>query len=314
MIQPHVAHLSVFQRTPAWVLPHTDRRITETERRLYRRFPAAQRLVRNSIYAAREMLVFGLAKDQRYIKPLRRVATVHMHKQVKDRELRKKLTPRYSPGCKRLLLSDNFYPTLTKPNVELVTDQISEVSKVGIVTRDGHEHRFDTLIFATGFRVTDNPVLQRIHGRDGRSLSETWSSTGMQAYLGTTVAGFPNFFMMTGPNTGIGHTSLLVMIESQIRYVLDALRFMDRRRVSQLEVRPEVVTSFNEELQRKMSRTVWNAGGCASWYLDEHGRNTTLWPDFTWKFRARTRRFDPESYDTVPGFAPSRLIEEATSA
>lgn len=313
-IQPHVAHLSVFQRTPAWILPHTDRRITEPERRLYARFPAAQKAVRGGIYASREMLVFGLAKDPRLIKPLRRLATAHLHRYVKDRDLRKKLTPRYSPGCKRLLLSDTFYPALTKPNSELVVDPITRVTKSGVVTGDGREREFDALIFATGFRVTDNPVLDRVHGADGRSLSASWSETGMQAYLGTTIAGFPNFFLMTGPNTGIGHTSLVVMIEAQIRYIVDALHFMNQRRVGTIEVKPAAVTGFNQDLQRKMNRTVWSAGGCSSWYLDAHGRNTTLWPDFTWRYRLRTRRFDAENYETAPAFAPSAPVEEEVPA
>jgi cyclohexanone monooxygenase len=233
---------------------------------------------------------------------------------VKDRELRKKLLPRYSPGCKRLLLSDHFYPALTKPNVDLVTDGIAEVTKNGIVTRDGREREFDAIIFATGFRVTDNPVLERVHRGDGRSLSDVWSDKGMQAYLGTTVSGFPNFFLMTGPNTGIGHTSLVVMIESQIRYIKDALHFMEQRRVARVDVKQDVVQTFNDELQAKMSRTVWNAGGCASWYLDEHGRNTTLWPDFTFRFRSRTRRFDPENYDVVAAYDSGRTEEVAAGA
>lgn len=303
-IQPSVAHLSVFQRTPAWVFPHTDRRITNFERALFRRVPMAQRAVRAGIYGARELLVFGLTKDERFIRPLRRVAAAHLYKQVKDPELRRKLLPHYSPGCKRMLLSDDFYPALTQENVDLVTDPITEVYEGGIVTADGHKREFDTLVCATGFRVTDNPVLERVYGNDGRSLSEVWAETGMRAYLGTTVPGFPNLFMMTGPNTGQGHTSLLVMIEAQINYVMDALRFMTRHRVATVEVREPVVSAFNEELQRKLARTVWNRGGCSSWYLDEQGRNTTLWPDFTWRFRQRTRRFDPQNYAITPGFAP----------
>lgn len=316
MIQPHVAQMSVFQRTPAWVLPHTDRPITDFERKLYRRVPMAQRLVRGSIYAAREALVVGLAKDPRFVKPIRRLATMNLYKHVKDRDLRKKLTPRYSPGCKRLLLSDNFYPALTQPNTELVTDGVTRVTKNGIVTSDGREREYDAIIFATGFRVTDNPVLDHVYGRGGRSLSEVWSDNGMRAYLGTTVTGFPNLFLMTGPNTGIGHTSLLVMIEAQIRYIKDALRFMDRRRVATVEVKEDSLERFNDEIQSKMSRTVWNAGGCASWYLDDHGRNTTLWPDFTFRFRARTRRFDPEHYDVTPGYTATGRdsVEQAASA
>ena len=184
------------------------------------------------------------------------------------------------------------------------------------MTSDGRERDFDAIVFATGFRVTDNPALQHVFGAGGRSLADVWSEKGMRAYLGTTVTNFPNLFLMTGPNTGIGHTSLVVMIEAQIRYVLDALRFMDRRRVAAVEVKQEPLDRYNEELQSKMGRTVWNAGGCASWYLDDHGRNTTLWPDFTFRYRARTRRFDAENYLVTPRFAPSVRsdVEEAASA
>ena len=313
-IQPSVSHLSVFQRTPPWVLPHTDRPITEFERRLYRRVPVAQKAVRGAIYSARELLVLGMTKDPRFLAPVRRVATAHLHKQVKDRDLRRKLTPAYSPGCKRLLLSDHYYPALTKDNVELVTDPIAAVTPTGIATRDGRGHAFDALVFATGFRVTDNPAMDRIHGRDGRTLKATWAEDGMKAYLGTTAAGFPNLFLMTGPNTGQGHTSLVVMIEAQIRYIVDALRYMNRRGVATVDVKPDVVKKFNDKLQSKMSRTVWNAGGCSSWYLDEQGNNPTLWPDFTWKFRTLTKRFDAENYDAVPEYVPATTGKEVASA
>ncbi|HXM56502.1 MAG TPA: 4-hydroxyacetophenone monooxygenase, partial [Candidatus Dormibacteraeota bacterium] len=160
------------------------------------------------------------------------------------------------------------------------------------------------IVLATGFRVTDNPTFERLRGPSGRTLAEAWREEGMQAYRGTTVAGFPNLFLVTGPNTGIGHTSLVVMIEAQTRYVLDALRTMARRGVAEVEVRPDAQRRFNDDLQRRMRRTVWSAGGCASWYLDARGRNTTLWPDFTWRFRRLTRRFDAAAYALRPRRAP----------
>ncbi len=295
-IQPHVEHLTLFQRTPAWVLPHTDRPISDLERSLYRRFPPLQRLVRAWIYGSRELLVLGLAKDPRLIAPVRWLAQQHLERQVRDPALRERLRPRFSPGCKRLLLSDDFYPALTRSNVELVTSGIEAIHESAIVSTDGRAHPVDAVIYATGFHVTDNPVVQLIHGRDGRSLAQTWEDEGMRAYLGTTISGFPNLFMMTGPNTGQGHTSLLVMVEAQIRYLLDALRFMEARGVGTVEVRPEVMDAYNEDLQAKLRTTVWNAGGCMSWYLDREGRTPTIWPDFTWRFRRMTKRFDPQRY------------------
>ncbi len=299
-IVPHVqrvaGHLAVFQRTPPWVLPHTDRPISRLERALYRRQPALQRAVRAGIYTARELLVVGLARRPRLLATLRRLATAHLHRHVKDPELRRRLTPRYSPGCKRLLLSDAYYPALTRPNVSVVTEGIREIRPGGIVTADGVEHAVDTIVLATGFRVTNNPIAGRIRGRDGRTLAETWEESGLRAYLGTTVAGFPNLFLMTGPNTGIGHTSLVYMIESQVPYVVGALDTIVARDLDAVEVRSEPLDAYNEAVQARMRGSVWTMGGCASWYLDRHGRNTTLWPDFTWRYRRLTRRFDAESY------------------
>ena len=295
-IQPEVDRLFVFQRTPPWVLPHTDRPIGERERRLYRRFPLAQKLVRGAIYLARETMAVGMTRDPRLLAPLRAIALRHLKSQVPDRQLRKKMTPRYSPGCKRLLLSNDYYSAVAATNCDLVTEPIRELRGRTLVTSDGTERDVDVVIFATGFRVLDNPMKERIVGRGDRSLAEAWRTSGLRAYLGTTVPGFPNLFLMTGPNTGIGHTSLLVMIEAQVRYVIDCLRFMQERSIATVDVLPEAVESFNAELQARMARSVWTTGGCVSWYLDDEGRNSTLWPDFTFRFRQKTRRFDPAAY------------------
>lgn len=299
-IQPRVAHLDLYQRTPAWVLPHTGRRISGLERWLYRNVPGTQRVARWWVYWARELLVLGLAKNPRLVSPLRRLAIRHLERQVADPDLRARLMPRFSPGCKRLLLSNQYYPALAKPNVDVVTAAIAEVTERGLRTADGREREADVLIFATGFRVTDNPFAERVRGRAGRSLAEVWTETGQQAYRGTTVAGFPNFFLLMGPNTGLGHTSVVHMIESQVRYVAGALRAMRRRGAAAIDVRPEAQAAYNERIQAALRGSVWNTGGCASWYLDAHGRNTTMWPDFTWRYRLLMRRFDPDAYRMEP--------------
>jgi len=299
-IQPEVAHLDVYQRTAPWVLPHRDRPIRAWERAMYRRFPVLQRLVRAGVYWARELLIFGLAKDTKRLKGVERLARRHIEKQVADPELREKVTPTYTPGCKRLLPSNHWYPAITSDNVELVTDPIVEITPTGVVTADGTERPCDTLVLATGFKVTNHPIGFRIKGRDGETLGDLWSRQGMQGYKGTTISGFPNLVMLSGPNTGIGHTSLVVMIEAQVDYVLDMLRTLGRRAAASFDVKPEVQARFNDDLQKKMKRTVWNAGGCASWYLDDHGRNTTLWPDFTFRFVRMTKRFDPDAYVLEP--------------
>ena len=302
-IQSEVAALTVFQRTPPWVLPHTDRPTRAVERAIYRRFPAVQRAVRGGVYWLRELIFLAMARRSWLTRRIEQLARAHLARQVPDPDLRARLTPDYTPGCKRLLLSNTYYRALTAGNAAVVTHAITEIRPNAIVTADGREHAADVLIWATGFKVTDNPMLEVIKGRDGRSLRETWSETGLQAYLGTTVPGFPNLFVMTGPNTGLGHTSLVIMIEAQVDYLMGALDTMGRRGLASVEPRRDVTERYNAEIQRKLAPTVWSSGGCASWYLDAQGRNTTLWPDFTWKFKLRTRRFDAENYATVPARA-----------
>jgi cation diffusion facilitator CzcD-associated flavoprotein CzcO len=293
-IQPQVEKLHLFQRTPPWVMPHPDRPISDRERRLYRRFPLAQRAMRAAVYWARETFVLPFL-HKRLARLPETVARKHIASQVPDRELRRKLTPDYTIGCKRILISNDYYPAVSQRNVELVTDGIREVRERSIVCTDGSEREIDAIVFGTGFRVTDMPAAELIRGRSGRSLAEVWAGS-MQAYLGTSIAGFPNLFMIVGPNTGLGHNSMVFMIESQLAYVLDALRTMDARGVASVDVRPEVQDAYNAELQEGLRDTVWSTGGCVSWYLDDTGRNTTLWPGSTWPFRRRTRRFDPAAY------------------
>jgi cation diffusion facilitator CzcD-associated flavoprotein CzcO len=301
-IQPDVSRLHVFQRTPPWVLPHPDRPISRAERGLYRLVPGLRRLVRSAIYWGRETFVLAFAVDRRIMGLPERIARAHLRRQVPDPQLRARLTPDYRLGCKRILLSNDWYPALVQPNVELVTDAIREVRPRSIVTADGVEREVDTIIFGTGFHVTDMPVAHRVRGRGGRTLAEAWRGSP-QAYVGSTVAGFPNLFFLLGPNTGLGHTSVVFMIEAQIEHALGALRAMARCGAAAVEVRPEVQAAFNAGVQQKMRGTVWTAGGCASWYIDATGRNSTLWPDFTFRFRNRARRFAVADYELVAAAA-----------
>ncbi len=293
-IQPEVGELSVFQRTAPWVVPQRNRSISRREHRLFRALPAIQKLVRGAIYCARELFVVPFMHPSIGRLP-ERVALRHLRSQVPDPNLRARLEPTFRFGCKRILISDTYYPALTQPNVELVTEPISAVTERGIVTADGRERELDTIILSTGFHVTDLPIAERIHGADGRSLATVWQGSP-QAYLGTTVAGFPNLFMLMGPNTGLGHNSIVFMIESQIAYVMDCLRHLRDARVGVVEVREDVVGRYNDELQRRLQGSVWNSGGCSSWYIDENGRNTTIWPGSTWPFRQRLRHFNPADY------------------
>jgi cation diffusion facilitator CzcD-associated flavoprotein CzcO len=281
-IQPRVGKLHVFQRTAPWVVPHPNRPMTRVERALYRLFPPAQLAMRAGIYWARESFVLQFRR-RAVGKLLERISLKHLESQVKDPELREKLTPRYRMGCKRILPTDEWYPALVKPNVEVVTDAISEVRPHSIVTADGIEREVDTIIYGTGFHVTDVPIANRISGRDGRTLAEVWR-------------GSMHLFFLVGPNTGLGHTSIVFMIESQINYVLDALRAMRGRGASTVEVRAEAQAAYNAELDRMTEGTVWVSGGCQSYYIDRNGHNSTLWPTYTWPFRQRTRKFDIAAY------------------
>jgi cation diffusion facilitator CzcD-associated flavoprotein CzcO len=304
-VQRRAARLHLFQRTPPWVMPRVDRPVTAVEHWLFRTVPGAQRLARLGIYWARESSVVGFTLQPRLLRLVQRLALRHLHRQVRDPELRARLTPRYTIGCKRVLLSNDYYPALGRPNVEVLPTGVAEVRERSVVGRDGTEREVDTIIFGTGFHVTDPPAMHRVRGRHGRSLAEAWRP-GMAAHLGTTVAGFPNLFLLVGPNTGLAHTSIVLMIESQLAHVVDALRHIDACGASSVEVRPEVQAAFVERVQARMRRTVWMRGGCASWYLDASGRNTTLWPASTWGYRLRTRRFDPAGH-LVRGLAvPAR--------
>src|SRR5215212_5105279 len=296
---PAVAQMHVFQRTAPWIMPHTDRPISKRERRLYKRFPALQKLVRGGIYSARELLVLGFVKQPRLMKVVERLARKHMDSQISDPELRRKVEPGYTIGCKRILPSNKWYPALGRDNVELVTDGVTEVREHSIVTVGGEEVEVDAIIFGTGFAVTDMPVAKYLRGRGGRTLDEHWKGSP-RAHLGTTVPGFPNLFMLLGPNTGLGHSSMVYMIESQVAYVIDALKAMRRRGAATAEVKAEAVRDFVEDLDAKMQDTVWNTG-CSSWYLDDTGRNATLWPDWTFAFRRRAARFDESEYEIAAG-------------
>ena len=294
-IQARVRRLKVFMRTPPWIVPHSDRPITSLERRLYRRLPAAQKAVRSMVYWMHEAMVFGLVHKPARLKLLERAAKRHMNSQVADPELRRRLTPDYRLGCKRILPSNLFYPALQEPNVDLVTAGIREIQPDAIVTEDGDRHEVDAIVLGTGFRATDIKAAEWIRGRDGNTLKECWGQSP-RAYLGLAVAGFPNLFFLSGPNTGTGHQSQVFMIESHIEYVMDAIRTMDRRGLATVEVRPEVQEAYNRELEERMPGTVWSSGGCSSWYLDATGRNGVIYPDFTWRFRKRTRRFEPGKF------------------
>ncbi|MCU1615579.1 MAG: putative monooxygenase [Frankiales bacterium] len=303
-VQPVVGSVTVYQRTPPWIVPRTDHPVKPLARRIYRVLPPVQRAVRAALYLFREFLVIGMAKKRRFLKPVGKLARSHLRRQVRDPKLRAALTPDYTIGCKRILISNDYYPALTSPNAELVTAGIAEVRPTSIVSHDGVERPTDTIVLATGFHVTDLPIAEKIAGRDGRTLADVWGD-GMVTNRSTTVAGFPNLFLLVGPNVGVGHTSMVYMIESQLAYVEDALRTMENEGLELLETTPDAQDAYRKLIAEKSKGTVWLAGGCASWYLDEHGHNTTLWPDFTFRFRKLLRSLDRENYVGAPAGTPA---------
>jgi cation diffusion facilitator CzcD-associated flavoprotein CzcO len=293
-IQPDVAHLTVFQRTPPWVIPHFDRPVPAPERLLYRLLPQAQDVQRNLFFALYEATGIGFRGRTELIAPIEALGRAHLRRQVADPELREKLTPRYRFGCKRPILSNTYYPALAQDNVDVVTAGIERVDGDAVVTADGARHEVDTIITAIGYRYSRSLLVDRIAGVGARTLGAVWDNSP-RAYLGATVPGFPNFFILLGPNS-IGINSVIFSLEAQITYVLDALATMDREGVTRIELRPEFLERYVAEVDRRSDGSVWTDGGCKAYYTDDTGRNFAIYPGFASEYRRRTRRFDPAPY------------------
>ncbi|MBW1604419.1 NAD(P)/FAD-dependent oxidoreductase [Streptomyces sp. JJ66] len=310
-IQPDVGHLTLFQRTPPWVLPRVDRRISGAERWLHRTLPATRYLRRQLLWAIRELQVGAFTKHPGELGLVEKLASAHMKRVIKDPVLRRQLTPDYRIGCKRILLSNSYYPALAQPNVDLVASGLREVRGSTLVAADGTETEVDAVIFGTGFHVTETPIARRIKGVGGRTLAESWSG-GMQALRGASQAGFPNFMTVVGPNTGLGNSSMILIIEAQLNYLIDYLRHLDTLggRVA-LDARAEAVRAWSDHVQERMRRTVWQTGGCHSWYQDASGRNTTVWPGTTSEFRRVTRQVRLTEYDVLRPGTPARAAQPA---
>ncbi len=292
-IAPVVAHLDLFQRTPSWVLPHPGHPTKPSTRRLYRLLPPLQRLARWLHYWQREALVLGFVKDPSRMERGERQARAFLAATVADPATREALTPHYRMGCKRVLLSNDFYPALSRDTVELVTSPIERVEPAGVRTDDGELHELDVLVCATGFHVTDNPMAALVHGRDGRTLAEALSGT-LPSYLGTSFPGMPNLVMLMGPNTVLGHSSVVFMMEAQLRYGTELIT-RALATGSRLEPTPVAAQRWTDAVRAKLPSTVWGSG-CASWYLTSAGVNTTIWPDFTYRFRRATRHYRPSDH------------------
>jgi cation diffusion facilitator CzcD-associated flavoprotein CzcO len=294
-IAPGAERLHVFQRTPAWVIPRDTRYYGEGAKRRFARFDAWRRLHRARLYWSNESRVWPIFRPG-LARMLQRLARWHLRRVVGDDELARKLTPDYTIGCKRVLISNDWYPMFRRPNVELVTAGIREVRERSIVTDDGREREVDCIVFGTGFVVDPRIYLQGfpVTGLPGHTLGHDWRA-GAEAFYGISVAGYPNLHQLVGPNTALGHNSIIFMIEAQVHYVLQCMRALRARGADYMDVEPAVQARFNERIQRALVGTVWSTG-CRSWYQQADGRNFTIWPFSTWRYWLETRKINPANY------------------
>lgn len=284
----------VFQRTPPWIVPRGWRETAAKRWSVFAKYPMLQKLDRQRKFRILEARHLGFSTPQ-FNRIMQNFAVSYLQRKVKDPQLRAKLTPDYRIGCKRILISDDYFTALQKPNVEVVTDPIQKFTQRGIITADGVVRELDVVICGTGFNATQPAIAPMIRDRAGRSLAEKWGADS-EAHRGTTVAGFPNLFLIVGPNTALGHNSIIYVIEAQVRYVLSALEQAERRRAVELAPTATAQAAYNQWIQKRLARRVWTRGGCSSYYLSSTGKNTTLWPERAGAFRRMLGRFDADSY------------------
>jgi cation diffusion facilitator CzcD-associated flavoprotein CzcO len=289
--------LYVYQRTAPWIMPRMDRDIGAAEQTLFEKVPATQFLYREFMYWRAELTALGFVVDPRIMRFGEKLARRHLEKQVPDPVLRAKVTPSYTIGCKRVLVSNDYYPALMRPNVELVAEAVDRLDTNSVVSATGERREVDAVVYCSGFTASESQAPFPVRGLGGRDLDTTWRD-GSEAYLGTTISGFPSLFTIVGPNTGLGHSSMIFMIEAQIDHILGCLDLLESKKLRYIDVRADVQDRFNQEIQAKFAKTVWSTG-CKSWYQTRSGKNTTLWPGFTWQFRMRVARVNAADYRLV---------------
>lgn len=297
-IAPQVKQLYVLQRTAAWVIPRDERHYHALEKKLFARLPLARQLHRARLYWSNESRVVPILRP-RIVRHAQKLVELFIRYQVKDQALAKKLTPDYVMGCKRILISNKYFPTFNRPNVELVTEGIAEVRPHSVLLRDGRELPADVIIYGTGF-ITDPRIYMKnfkVTGLPDHDLSTDWKD-GAESYYGISTAGFPNLFQLVGPNTTLGHNSIIFMIEAQVNYILDLLKKMDAKGIEAVDVRDEIQQTFNARVQKQLEGTVWSSG-CVSWYQQEGGKNFALWPTYTWKYWLETRKARLSDYRPI---------------
>lgn len=304
--------VKVFQRTPAWVIPRPDFTTPEWNKTLFRQAPAAQRAVRKALYWSHETMALAVIWKSPLTAVAERLAHTHLKRQVRDPWLRRQLTPNFRLGCKRVLISNDYYPALQANNCKLITWPIIGISPKGVRTVEGVEHQFDCIVCATGFDVSKTGTPFPVIGSNGRDLAQEWKG-GAQAYKSINVAGYPNLFLTFGPNSGPGHNSALVYIEAQIEYLVQGIRTILDRNLKKLDVKPHVQSRHNRDIQKRLAKTNWNSG-CKSWYLTEDGFNATMFPGFATQY-LRQMRLVLKDYVFEPAHglvaAPKRVHDTA---
>jgi len=292
------AAVKVFQRTPGWVLPRPDYRTPAAARALFKAVPATQHAARTGLFWGHEVMATGLVWNSPVTRVVERVALAHLHRQVRDPWLRRQLTPDFRAGCKRMLMSSDYYPALQQPNCKLIGWPIATLSPAGIRTSEGIEHQVDCIVFATGYDICKAGTPFPIIGADGQSLAAEWAR-GAQAYKSVSVHGYPNLFFTFGPNSGPGHNSALVYLQGQLDYAVQGIKTVLDNDLRELDVRSDVQRRYNERIQKRLTRTTWNSG-CASWYLTDDGYNATMYPGFATQYLRQLARLKLADYDAIP--------------
>ena len=297
-IAPQVKQIYVMQRTAAWVIPRDERKYLNVEKKLFKQADWFRKLHRARLYWSNESRAIPIMQPS-VMKYTQKLAEAFIRFQVKDKELAKKLTPDFVMGCKRILISNKYFPTFNRKNVELVTDAIQEITANGIITKDGKERQIDCLIYGTGF-ITD-PRIYLKHfdcvGRNGIELKQAWKD-GAESYYGISHKGFPNLFQLLGPNTVLAHNSVIFMIEAQVDYILQMMDLVTQSQSNAIVVKDQVQDQFNQDVQDMLNNTVWQSG-CVSWYQQDGGKNFALWPTYTWKYWLKTKSLHPSDFRLI---------------
>ena len=306
-IAPQCKHLYVMQRTAAWVIPRDERAYPDLEKKLFKKYDWFRKLHRARLYWSNESRVVPIAKPG-IMKFTQKLAELFIKYEVKNPELAKKLTPDYIMGCKRILVSNKYFPTFNRHNVELVTEKIQELTEHSIITQDGKERPIDCLIYGTGF-ITDPRIYMKnfqCTGLDGVELNEMWKQ-GAESYYGICVKDFPNLFQLLGPNTLLAHNSVIFMIEAQVEYILQLMQLVDQSQSDAIMVKDQAQDTFNQQVQHMFEKTVWQSG-CVNWYQQEGGKNFALWPTYTWKYWLKTKK--PNAKCQMPNATDYRLLNK----